>query len=344
MNKVILTLCGVVMLLPDFVRAGDFNDARVSHVEFPGWFIKSPFHELNEDLRAARTAGKQGLMVLYSTQGCSYCTLFVKKNLADPEIVATIQKHFDAVGMEIFDDAELIDPGGNKTTIKEFASQEGVMFSPTILFYGLDGKRLFKLTGYPSPERFKAVLQYVTDGHYRTVTFAEYLQRNKPKNQNQRNATLKSDPLFSKPPHLLQRNVIAAQQPLLVIFEEPGNQEVSDFHAGVLSNNNIRKSLGQFEVVRLNAMDEKSVLITPDGFRKTPAEWYREKRLSRVPALLFYTKNGTEVLVTDELVQKQRMINSVGFVLDEAYKKGWTYQRYARTKAIERMLNRHQSQ
>jgi hypothetical protein len=30
------------------------------------------------------------------------------------------------------------------------------------------------------------------------------------------------------------------------------------------------------------------------------------------------------------------MMNSVNFVLEKAYKKGWTYQRFARSKAIER--------
>ena len=32
------------------------------------------------------------------------------------------------------------------------------------------------------------------------------------------------------------------------------------------------------------------------------------------------------------------MLNSIGFVLDRAYEKQWTYQRYARSRAIARRL------
>ena len=60
---------------------------------------------------------------------------------------------------------------------------------------------------------------------------------------------------------------------------------------------------------------------------------------SRLPALLFFDEKGNQVLETEALVGRMRMLNSVHFVLQRAYEKGWTYQRFARTSAIER-LNR----
>ncbi len=55
-----------------------------------------------------------------------------------------------------------------------------------------------------------------------------------------------------------------------------------------------------------------------------------------MPALVFFDRDGRQVLKTDALVLRQRMKNSLKFVLDKAYEQGMTYQRYARTRALEK--------
>jgi hypothetical protein len=54
------------------------------------------------------------------------------------------------------------------------------------------------------------------------------------------------------------------------------------------------------------------------------------------PALVFVDERGGQILATDALVLKGRMLNLLGWVADKAYAKGWSYQRYARTKGLER--------
>ena len=39
---------------------------------------------------------------------------------------------------------------------------------------------------------------------------------------------------------------------------------------------------------------------------------------------------------TDAVLERQRMLNACGLVLERAYEKGWSYQRYARSRALER--------
>jgi thioredoxin-related protein len=331
-------LAGIGLLLSyNLAAAAGFDDSKTSHVEFPDWFVDNPFHELNEDLKSAVTNGKQGLMIVYTTEGCSYCVKFVKEHLSDPVIVGRIQKHFDSVGMEIFNDADLVDLQGRKMTVKEFAQQEGVMFSPTILFYGKDGKKLLRITGYQSQERFKTSLSYVIGGYYRSQSLAEFSESlNRNKTTSRTAVKLKQDTLFAKPPYLLQRNVVPASQPLLVIFEKTGNSEVEDFHNVVLASKDVRNTLAKFEVVRLNANDNKMILITPDGKRTTPANWYRQNGFSRVPAMMTFDEKGREAIKTDTLVLRNRMMNSLNYTLERAHLKGWSYQRFARSKAIER--------
>ena len=102
--------------------------------------------------------------------------------------------------------------------------------------------------------------------------------------------------------------------------------------------------LRRFEVVRLDAADDGTPLPTPDGSHVTPAAWFRQAAFTRVPALLFFDEQGNEVLKTDALILRQRMMNSLSYVLERAYEQGWTYQRYARTKGLEKRRDSTESQ
>jgi len=328
------------------LQAREFDDPSLRHIKNPSWFINDPFFELNESLASANAAGKQGIMILYSANPCSYCQLFIQQSLSDPDIAAMVQKHYGAIGLEIFNDASLVTPQGQETTVKDFAKHEGVMFSPTVLFYDNQGNRVFRITGYQAKERFKTSLQYVIGKHYRGQSIAEYVQKanmeSKASSKDQHRqvalATLKPDSLFSEPPHLLQRNVISASEPLLVIFEAKQCEECKVFHDKVLSVKAVRKLLEKYQVVQLDADDEKTTVIRPDGSRATPSAWYKQEGFSRTPAMLFFTENGQVAIKTDNLLLKQRMLNSINYVIERAYLKGWSYQRFARSKAIERNL------
>ena len=106
----------------------------------------------------------------------------------------------------------------------------------------------------------------------------------------------------------------------------------------------MRSLLERFEVVRLDATDTETPVLAPDGRRTTPAAWYAAEGFSRVPALLFVDEAGNPVLRNDAVTERQRMLNMSGLVLDRKYVDGWTYQRYARSKAIERNREARQGQ
>ena len=144
------------------------------------------------------------------------------------------------------------------------------------------------------------------------------------------------DPLFEQPPYGLDRSRFEAAQPLLVLFMRKGCQECEDFHRQVLSEPEVRSTLEAFDVVQLDVDDRQTPVLAPDGSKLNPADWYAQSGLDRVPALVLFNESGEEVLSTDALVLKGRMMNSLNFTLERAYEKGWTYQRFARTKGIER--------
>lgn len=119
--------------MPDNV----FDDSEILHAQQPEWF-KDSFLDLEEDLREAKAAGKKGLMLYFGTQGCAYCRHFMDRSLGSPDIARRVQKHFDSIAFEIFDDSEMIAPDGHFMRVKEFAKHEGAEFSPTVQLTLLD--------------------------------------------------------------------------------------------------------------------------------------------------------------------------------------------------------------
>ena len=237
---------------------------------------------------------------------------------------------------EIFDDAEIIEPGGEVRPVKEYAVAEGVEFAPTLLFIDPNGKRMGRYTGYQTPERFEHILAYLGDGAWQHQSLKSYLAERAAVSETAAGAELIDDPLFEQPPYALDRRRFAASQPLVVLFVRKGCAECEDFHRKVLAEPEVRAFLEGFEVVQLDIGDTETPVLAPDGQKLTPAQWWDKTGLDRLPALLFFNETGEEVLNTDALVRKGRMMNSLNFTLERAYEKGWTYQRFARTKSIER--------
>jgi thioredoxin-related protein len=321
--------------------AGDFDDAAIARITYPSWF-KHSFLDLHQDLADAVGAGKLGLLLFVGTQGCSYCHLFLKESLGDPAIAERVQAQFDTIGLEIFDDAELIDFNGETQPVKRFVLGQGVQFAPTLLFYAPDGtggaRLLARVSGYYEPERFSRVLDYLTDGQWRRQPLEDYLAAaaQVPSAASGGPGRLIPDPLFAPPPYALARKDMPAARPLVVIFESAACSRCPRFHREVIQDPDIRSQLEAMEVVQLDVADERTPLLTPSGERTTPAAWYRELGFTDLPALLFVSEQGENVLRSDALVLEGRMNNALGFVRERAYDKGWTYQRYARTKALER--------
>ena len=312
-----------------------FDDAAIVSSKAPDWF-KPSFLDLQADLSDALKSGKKGLLVYFGSEGCSYCKAFVESSLADPLIAGSVQRHFDAINLDIFDDAEMIDLQGNIMPVKVFAKRERAVFSPTVIFYGAGGKTLLRVVGYQSPDRFGKVLDYVIGDHYRMKTLADYLNAQPAVPARVKAAGLIDNPLFMTPPYALDRRV-PAKKPLLVIFEQPGCDECEQFHTGVLTDPKVQKLIKQFEVARLDSTDNKTPVLGTRGEKLTPQGWVRSLELSHSPALVFFDEGGKEVLRIDALALNQRMARAMGYVLDKAYLRGIHFQRYTREKSLERL-------
>lgn len=323
------------IIQPSYAASDGFE---VSHPHsYPNWFIDSPFLDLEEAKDEAISDGKKGLMILFTTQGCSYCEQFIKRSLGNPDIASRVQKQFASIGLEIFDDTEMVTPAGVTMPVKKFALLEGVGFAPTLLFYDEDGRRVLRQIGYQAPDRFLHLMDYVSNKAYKTQSLSEFLaSKTTKKVLSPSYTTLRKDTLFDTPPYALDRSYFAASEPLMVLFEKTGCRECEGFHNDVLKLKNVRDALQGFQIVRMDVKDTDTRVILPNGKLSTPAKWYKQSSFSRLPALMFFNETGSLSLKTDAYVLENRMMNSINYMREKAYLKDWTYQQFARSKAIEK--------
>jgi thioredoxin-related protein len=305
------------------------------HSGHPPWMVPGLI-DLELDLETVRAQGKTGIMVLYTTAGCSYCARFEKLSLENPRLQKKLRDHFVPIGLEIFDDVLMTGPDGEELSIKEFAERHGAGMAPTLLFFDESGQRVLRAVGYQTPERFDLILDYLISGADERQTFRDYaLQRIRL--DQQAYPELRPDPLFMAPPYALSRQPLAADRPMLVLFERTGCAACARFHDDVLALDEVREMLERFDVVRLDADDDSTPVVAPDGRVTTAAKWFTDAAFSRVPAMLYVDEQGNTVFSNDAVTERNRFLNMSGLVLDKKYLDGWSYQRYARSKAIERL-------
>ena len=148
-SRVTLVLVTTLAFAPGVPpKAGDFDDAQLAHIGDPAWF-KESFLDLQEDINEARDAGKVGLMVLFTSEGFSYCAEFTPTSLADPRLAVRVQDHFDALVLDYliggdFERASFRDCVATRTA-NEAQRPAGYRLRPDPLFsappYALDRSR-----------------------------------------------------------------------------------------------------------------------------------------------------------------------------------------------------------
>jgi len=291
----------------------------------PDWF-KLSFLDLDEDLREVAAAGKRGLILYFGQKYCAYCKALLETNFGKPDIEAYTRAHFDVIGIDIHGSQTLVDLDGAELNERAYALKHEVNFTPTLLFYDVEGRVALRLPGYYPPYQFRAALEYVADGHYLNENFRAYLERADVPLMFEEDG-LNFGEFFLPPPYNLSRTHRPGERPLIVFFEQPDCHACDILHTGPLMAPEIRARLGQFETVQLDLWGDTPV-ITPDGRRTSAGEWATRLGLFYAPTLLFFDAHGREILRVDSVVQFYRLRNVLDYVATGAYKDFPTVQHW----------------
>lgn len=311
----------------------DFVEDMFADAVHPKWF-KHSYLDLDEDLSDALKDGKTGLMVYFGLKRCSYCQAFLENTLSKPDIEKRVQRLFDVVGLSIFSDVEMTDPTGKAYIVKDFVTKKKANYSPTMIFYGKNGREMLKIVGYYPPDKFRHVLDYLEGKHYEQEKLFTYINRMKNK-PGLTKAVIKKDQLFANSSYTLDRKNKPASRPLMVIFEQPNCDACDRFHKRVMTDQPVRRLLAQFDTIQLDLTDTKTAVVTPRGNRIAPKTWYSRLGLSYTPAMVFFDEEGNEITRLDSETKRWRMEGTLQLILEKSYTKDTQVQRWRRDKAVE---------
>lgn len=307
-------------------KKGEFLGSKVVE-EFPGWF-KTSFMDFIDDIEEASDNDKH-VMIYFWQDGCPYCAKLVEENFSDKKLSNKLIKNFDVIETNMWGDRGLVDWSEREFSEKEFASFMKVQFTPTLIFLNSDGDIVLRLNGYQSTQKMHSVLDYVSSKSYLDESFAKYINKSK---QNVK-GKLNENPIFENGPHILARSsALPAQSYLAVFFEEPNCAECDIFHSTIMQLDKTKELLKPMQVVRLNAISDEKV-ITPDGTRTTASKWYEELKLTYKPAIVFYDKEGIEIIRKDAMFKEYHLLGILTYVISADYINQPNFQRYLEQKS-----------
>lgn len=168
----IVGLCLTAMLW-----LGSSHAAEVSR-DANKYFFNETWGDFKDELKNAKTQGKQGILLFFESKDCPFCRYMETKVFTHPEVQEYFQKHFLIFTIDIEGDVEVKDFNGKAMTQKAFATQQyRVRATPVIAFVDVNGKKMFNHIGKTTGvEEFMQIGDYVVSGAYAQMPFIRYKQ------------------------------------------------------------------------------------------------------------------------------------------------------------------------
>jgi thioredoxin-related protein len=296
------------------------------HLSTPSWFSPS-FLDLNEDIKIAQQQGKIGLILYFGQDNCVYCEYLLEVNWKEHENLANYTAHyFSVVAIDIWGSLTVTDFAGKTLSEHAFSDREKTLFTPTLLFYDLTGREVFRLRGYYPPYQFRAALDYVVGAHYYRLSFRDYLEQANPPLVFDLDE-LNPHAIFAKPPYLLDRRNQASERFLAVFFEEGSCHACDVLHTHPLQDAAVLARLQEMEVIQLDHRADTPI-ITPQGEMMTAKQWAAQLHIFFAPTLLFFDKKGKEIMRIDAVIGSYRLARVLDYILTGAYQHTPQFQRW----------------
>jgi thioredoxin-related protein len=321
--RCVLALLLAVVLAP---AASAQTQPSPHAIEIPRWFTPSLL-DIKDEIAEGARQGKR-VMVYFGQDGCPYCKALMQGHFAPGPIADKTKRHFVAIAINIWGDAQASWLDGVPTTEKALARKLGVQFTPTLMFFDTDGRLALRLNGYLPPERFTRVLDYVIERRDRELSLAEYLaaQSNEPAI-----VPRAPRPYLMREPTQLARLATGAK-PLAVLFESPTCRACAQLHEEAFARPSIKRLLARFDVASLGP-GAPAPLVAPDGRRTDTRAWARDLKIDLYPTLVFFDATGREVFRFDGELRPFHVESALEYVASGTYRTEPQFQRFVQARA-----------
>lgn len=136
-----------------------------------------PFFERGApDLPRTLKAGKP-VVAVFERKSCRDCAELHREGFTRPE-VRRLLGGFSVVQLDLVGAREVVTPEGRRSTERDWARALQVVNTPSLVFFGRDGKEVFRADGYLRPFHLASTLDYVASGAYREEpSFQRFIQK-----------------------------------------------------------------------------------------------------------------------------------------------------------------------
>lgn len=147
---------------------------------------------LQEAIQKSKTA-KRPIFIDVYTDWCGWCKVMDKNTFSDPKVAAILNEKFYAVK---FDGEQKEDVQFDGKTFKYVASGSrgyhelaaallnNNLSYPTVVFLNEEFAMIQPLAGYLKPEEFHPIVQFIGEGHYKKIKWADFQATYKSPYQN----------------------------------------------------------------------------------------------------------------------------------------------------------------
>jgi thioredoxin-related protein len=302
-----------------------FDDTQLEEeLVYPDWF-KLSLGDLNDDLEEARNSGKKGIITYFGQKRCAYCEQFFKTSLADTDIQNYLRKHYDIIAFDIWGIDEVTDTDGKQYTERELSLHYKTNFTPSLVFYDLEGTPVFRLRGFYPPYKFRAALQFTVEEFYKTEKFSDYFARANPGEYFLLGGLTERDFFLEQPYDLA---ALLGNNKATAVFFEQGNCHACDLlHSDPLAKDLSIEELEKMNVIQLN-MWADTPLVTPQGVKTTAKDWAKSLDIFYAPSIVFFDNSGKEIIRVDSVTYFYRLWGVLDYVNQKGYEKSSDYQEW----------------
>ncbi len=137
-------------------------------------FFDFSAEDLKEDLQTARDDGKKGIFIFFGMADCPFCHKMKMNVLNKPEVIKFYKENFLNFEIDVYGSIETHDFNGKSISHKDFANKHQVRATPALVFFDLDGNKIFTRPGYSNLEEFMLLGEFIASEKYKTSNFIKY--------------------------------------------------------------------------------------------------------------------------------------------------------------------------
>ncbi|HYS74867.1 MAG TPA: thioredoxin fold domain-containing protein, partial [Burkholderiales bacterium] len=116
------------------------------------------------------------LAVFFETPSCAACDELHREGFRRAGIVESL-KRFDVARFALGERTPVTTPAGDRLPAEDWARSLGLSYTPSVVFFGTDGKEAFRIEAYLRPFHLASALDYVASAAYlREPNFQRFIQ------------------------------------------------------------------------------------------------------------------------------------------------------------------------